>query len=147
MHNDALIQANICHSLIKILRYIWYMINACFYTVSQKTSHLWLAIILTYTLHNYIVIIFGISVPPHLSSASALPCERGNLEDSACMLYACNAVQLLQNSWRPFSWTMPLKSPRLNALPKNVKIRSCLSELYSKPKVGRFFETWCISAT
>jgi len=36
--------------------------------------------------------------PPHLSSASALPCEIGNPEDSALVHCACNTVKLLQRS-------------------------------------------------
>jgi len=56
--------------------------------------------------------------PPHLFSASALPCERGNPEGSAVLRCACNAcaVQLLQRSRLPFSWTTPPNSPELNAL-------------------------------
>jgi len=81
----------------------------------SKTSHLWLAIVLT---HNLITIIFGgsvtekvrnqsiLSFPSHLSSASALPCEIGNPEDSTLVHCACNTVQLLQSSRLPFSWTM-----------------------------------------
>jgi len=45
--------------------------------------------------------------PPHLPSASALPCEIGNPEDSALVHCACNTVQLLQRYQVPFSWTMP----------------------------------------
>ena len=52
----------------------------------------------------------------HLSSAAALPCERGNPEDSALVLCACNTVQLLQHSRLPFSSAVPPKSPKLNAL-------------------------------
>ena len=52
----------------------------------------------------------------HLSSASALPCERGKPEDSALVLCACNTVQLLQHSRLPFSSAVPPKSPKLNAL-------------------------------
>jgi len=70
-----------------------------------------------------IAIIFGSSVmrkweirqyvvfPPHLSGASALPCERGNTEDTAwCFVHAtqsscCSAVDFL--------WD---KSPKLNAV-------------------------------
>ena len=37
-------------------------------------------------------------------------------QDSALVLCACNAVQLLQRSQLPFSWTMAHKSPKLNAL-------------------------------
>ena len=76
-------------------------------------------------IHNPITIIFRRSVtekvkkirryfafPPHLSSASALPCEIGNPEDSALVHCACNTVQLLQRSRRlPFSWTMSPNSP------------------------------------
>ena len=70
-------------------------------------------------IHNLITIIFGRSVtdkvgnqtmlvfPPHLCSASALPCEIGNPEDSALVHCVCNTVQFLQRSRLPFSWTMP----------------------------------------
>ena len=54
--------------------------------------------------------------PPHLSSISALPCDRGNPEGSALVLCACNTVQLLQSSRLSFSWTMPPNSSELNAL-------------------------------
>jgi len=57
--------------------------------------------------------------PPHLSSASSLPCKRGNPEDSALVLYARNTVQLLDRSRLPFSCTMPpppkKNGPKLNA--------------------------------
>ena len=60
------------------------------YTVSQKTSHLWLGIIFTYTVRlqqfleknvpekvgNQNILYF----PPHLTNASALPRETGNPE-------------------------------------------------------------------
>jgi len=45
--------------------------------------------------------------PPHPSSASALPCEIGNPEDSALLHCAWNTVQLLQYYRVPFSWAMP----------------------------------------
>jgi len=77
-----------------------------------------------FDIHHLIVIIFGRSVtekvrnhkrcfvfPPHLSSASALPCERGNPVGSTLVHCACNTVQLLQRSQLPFSWTMPPNSP------------------------------------
>ena len=51
--------------------------------------------------------------PPHLSSASALPCKRGNPEVVHC---ACNTVQLLPQSWLTFLSIVPPKSPKLNAL-------------------------------
>jgi len=80
-----------------------------------------------FDIHDPIAIILGRSVtdkvrnqtmlfPPHLSSASALPCERGNPEDSALALCACNTVQLLQRSRLHFSCTMPPNSPELSAL-------------------------------
>jgi len=59
-------------------------------------------------IHDPITIIIGRSVtkkvrkqkilcfPPHLSSASALPGEIGNAEDSALVHCACSTVQLLQ---------------------------------------------------
>ena len=53
--------------------------------------------------------------PPHLSSASALPCEIGNPEHSTLVHCACSTVQLLQYS-RRLSWTMPPNSPELNTL-------------------------------
>ena len=78
---------------------------------------------------NPIAIIFSRSVPdkvrnqrrcfvfpPHLSSASALPCKIGNPEDSALLHCACNTVQLLQCSQLSFSWTMPQQLSGLNAL-------------------------------
>jgi len=46
-----------------------------------------------------------------MSSASALPCEIGNLEDSALVHFACNTVQLLQRYRLPFSWAMPPTVP------------------------------------
>jgi len=58
-------------------------------------------------IHNPITIIFGRNVtekvrnhmmlcfPPHLSSASALPCEIGNPEDSVLVYCSCKTVQLL----------------------------------------------------
>ena len=77
-------------------------------------------------IHFQIAIIFGRSVthkvrisfvfPPHLSSASPLPCKRENPEDCALVLCARNTVQLLQRSRLAFSWTTPHKSPKLNAL-------------------------------
>jgi len=54
--------------------------------------------------------------PPHLSGALALPCKRGNPEDSTLVHCVCNTVQLLQCSRLPFSWTMPPKSLKLSAL-------------------------------
>jgi len=79
-----------------------------------------------FDMHDTITIIFGRRVikkvrrcfvfPSHLSSASALPCERGNPEHSALVHFACNTVQLLQRFRLPFSWTMAHKSPKLNVL-------------------------------
>jgi len=54
--------------------------------------------------------------PTHMSNISALPCERGNPEDSALVHCACNTVQLLKRSRLPFYWTMPTNGPELNAL-------------------------------
>jgi len=45
--------------------------------------------------------------PPHLSSVSALLCEKEIPEDSALVHCACNTVQLLQCSRLPFSLTVP----------------------------------------
>ena len=79
-----------------------------------------------FDMHDTITIIFGRRVikkvrrcfvfPSHLSSASALPCERGNPEHSALVHFACNTVQLLQCSRLRLSWTMPPNSPELNTL-------------------------------
>jgi len=83
------------------------------YTVSQKN----VPPLTRYNLdtHNPITILFGRSVNeklrnqrmlvflPHLSSASALPCEIGNPEDSALVHCACNTVKLLQRCRLPFS--------------------------------------------
>jgi len=49
--------------------------------------------------------------PPHISSASALPCKIENPEDSPLVHCACNKVQLLQRYRLPFSWTMPPTVP------------------------------------
>jgi len=91
------------------------------YTVSQKTFHLRLAIILTYTIRLWQFLTWVLMrkweirtcfvYPPHLSSAFALLCEIGNAEDSALMHCACNTVQLLQRYRVPFSWTMPSVVP------------------------------------
>jgi len=95
------------------------------YTVSKNVSPL---TCYNLDIHDPIEIIFDRSVtdkvgnqtvlcfPPHLSSASTLPCETGNPDDNALVLCAYNTVQLLQRSRLPFSWTMPHKSPKLNTL-------------------------------
>jgi len=90
------------------------------YIVSQKN----VPPLTCYNLHIHyaIAIIFwqkcySYALFSHLTyRASALPCKRGNPEDSALVLCACNTVQLLQCSRLPFCWTMPHKSPKLNAL-------------------------------
>ena len=78
-------------------------------------------------IHDPITIIFGRSVtekveirwcfvfPPHLSSASALPCKTGNPEDSALVHCACNSPTsaVLSTS---FILTRAPNSPELNAL-------------------------------
>jgi len=51
--------------------------------------------------------------PPHLSSASALPCETGNPEDSALVHCIARATQRSRLS---FSSSMPPNSTELNAL-------------------------------
>ena len=72
------------------------------YTVPQKTSHLRPAIILTYIHDTDYDNLAEVSMrkyelrrcfvfPPHLSSASALPCEIRNPEDSALVHCACNS--------------------------------------------------------
>jgi len=73
--------------------------------------------------HCPITIIFGscvtekvrnrtmLCLPTSLSGVSALPCERGNPEDSAPVHCACIMVQLLERCRLPFSWTMPPKAP------------------------------------
>ena len=48
---------------------------------------------------------------PHLSSASALPCEIGNPENSALVHCACNTVQLLQRYRLPFHLNHAPNSP------------------------------------
>jgi len=67
--------------------------------VSQKTSHVWLAITLTYTiwLRQFLAEVLlrkqeirrWFVFPPQLSSTSASPCERRNPEDSALVHCAC----------------------------------------------------------
>jgi len=69
-------------------------------------------------IHDPNTIIFGSSVtkkvrnqimlclPTSPASASALACERGNLEDGALVHCSCNTVQLLERSWCPFSCLM-----------------------------------------
>ena len=53
-------------------------------------------------IHDPITMIFDREVlrkseiPPHLSSVSALPYEKGNPDDSTLVHCACNTVQLLQ---------------------------------------------------
>jgi len=77
--------------------------------------------------HDPIMIIFGkvllnkvrnqtmLCFPiPHLSSASALPCERGNSEDSSLVHCAYNIAQCLQRCRLRLSWTMHPNSPKLN---------------------------------
>jgi len=96
------------------------------YTLSQKTFHLWLAIILTYKIQLWqflaevllrkLEIRWCFVFPSHLSSTSVLPCEIGNPEDSALVHCACNTVQLLQCPRLHLSWTMLPNSPELNAL-------------------------------
>jgi len=75
------------------------------YTMSQKTSHRWLTIILTYYWYtqsdydNFLAEVLPRKYEirqcfvflPHLSSASALPCEIGNPEDSPLVHFACNS--------------------------------------------------------
>ena len=67
--------------------------------------------------------------PPHLSSASALPCEIGNPEDSALVHCACNTVQLLQRSRLCLNHAP--NSPELNALITRYR------ELYSSVSMSR----------
>jgi len=79
----------------------------------KKTSYLRLAIILTYTiqLQQFLAevllrkceIIRCFVFPLHLFSASALPFESENPEDSALVHCACNTVQLLQRYRLPFT--------------------------------------------
>jgi len=47
--------------------------------------------------------------PPHLSSASVLPCEIGNPEDSALVHYACNTGATLLTA---FFLNHALQQPR-----------------------------------
>jgi len=108
--------------------------NACFLTDHVACRHTSSAITATtlclkknvppstcynLNMHDPITIIFGRSVtqkvwniwwfdfPPHLSSASALPCEIGNPEDSTLVHCVCNTVQLVQCYRLPFTWTIP----------------------------------------
>jgi len=79
-----------------------YALSQCFYTVSEKTSHFWLAIILTHTIRlreclaevlpRKYEMRWCIVFPPHVSSGSALPCKTGNPEIASFHL---NAVMLL----------------------------------------------------
>jgi len=95
----------------------------------SKTSHLWLAIILILDTHDPIAIIFGTSVtekvrnqtcfvfPPHLSSASALPCEVGNPKDSTLVHCAGNTVSPTSAVHSTlFILSHAPNSPELNAL-------------------------------
>jgi len=112
----------------------------------KKTSHLRLAIILTYrirlqqflaeTLLRKQGIIRRFVVPSHLSSASALSCKTGNPEDSTLVHCACNTVQLLQHYQLPFSWTMPQQSLWLNALITRLR------ESYSSMSMSRESKNW-----
>jgi len=95
------------------------------YTLSQNVPFL---TCYHFDKHDPIMIVFGKNVtekvrnqrcvvfPHHLSSASAVPCERGNPEESVLVHCACNTVQLRQRSRPPVSWTMPPNSPELSAL-------------------------------
>jgi len=94
--------------------------------VSEKTFYVQLAMILTYTIRLWYFVF-----PPHLSSASALPCIIGNPENTALVHCACNTVQLLQRYRLPFSSTMPPNSSELNALITRFR------ELYSRVNMGR----------
>jgi len=69
--------------------------------------------------------------PPHLSSASALSSKRGNPEDSALMLYACNTVQLLQHS-TPFLLNHAPQKPQAKRI--NYKIPGVIRQ--------REYESW-----
>jgi len=79
-------------------------VTSCYYTVSQKNVPplTWYNLgihnpitILAEMLQRKSGIIWCFVFPPQLSSASALPCEIGNPEDSVLVYCACKTVQLL----------------------------------------------------
>jgi len=113
------------------------------YTASQK--HVPPLTYYNLDTHDQTAIIFGRTVtekirnqmmlcfPPHLPSASAMPCKTENPEDSVLALSACNTIQLLQCSRLPSSWTIPFKSPKLNALIQDLGTHTAA---WVKVKVG-----------
>jgi len=120
--SDTIIAFCLCvaRASVSLKRLCW---NKNLNCISNK-SHLWLAIILTYTirLQKFLAEVLQrkqeirrcFVFPPHVSSASALPCEIENREDGALVHCACNT---LSNFWLRLSRTMlPTASSRTHWL-------------------------------
>ena len=98
--SDTIIAFCLCvaRASVSLKRLCW---NKNLNCISNK-SHLWLAIILTYTirLQKFLAEVLQrkqeirrcFVFPPHVSSASALPCEIENREDGALVHCACNTL-------------------------------------------------------
>ena len=98
--SDIIIAFCLClaRASVSLKRLCW---NKNLHCISKK-SHLWLAIILTYTirLQKFLAEVLQrkqeirrcFVFPPHISSASALSCEIGNPEDGALVHCACNTL-------------------------------------------------------
>jgi len=87
--------------------------TAIIYTVSQKTSHLWLAISLRtrFDCNNFW---HKCTFPPHLTSASALPWETENPEIASFHLNAaCFFTKKTRNTVKNIAWS-ELKHPSLS---------------------------------
>jgi len=83
------------------------------YTVCQKTSHLWLAIVLTYTirLQQFWAVRWCFVSSPHLSTALALPSRILETQKTAHWCNTCATQSNLQHSRLRLSWTMPPQQP------------------------------------